>query len=331
MKMIVFLTAISEKEKHKYVRETIKIASKNGQKLKYISLGALLMKQLEADLGATFVKKNVLNIEEEFRALAMKNIIKGLKEEMKKHKNLIISGHATFLWKKNFSNAFNWKYLKDIKPDMFVTLIDNSESIQRKMKASEQWKDQKMSIEQILAWQNIEVTVTHGWSQLLNSPHYIVPKRESKDLLYKLMFRPEAELVYASFPMSNIKSKADADRIDSFIKKLEKYFAVLNPRSIELSKKFGDAQAAQTYQRDLRWFTGKAKKIIVYFLPQLVFSAGVLTEINHAFETTKEVWMISPKRFYGPFERHMINKIFFSEKEFFSFLKKRGYKELKIK
>ena len=289
------------------------------------------MKQLEADLGATFIRKNVLNIDEEFRALAMKNIIHSLKGEMKKHKHLIVSGHATFFWKKNFSNAFNWKYLKAIKPDMFVTLIDNSEAVQKRMGVSEQWKEQKMSADQILAWQNVEVNVTAGWAQLLNKPHYIIPRRESKNLLFKLMFRPEAELIYASFPMSHIKSRADELRIDSFIKKLEKYFAVLNPRCIEVSKKFSDAQAAQTYQRDLRWFTGKAKKVIVYFLPSLVFSAGVLTEINHAFETTKEVWMISPKKFYGPFERHMIDNIFFSEKAFFDFLRKKGYKKLKIK
>jgi hypothetical protein len=106
---------------------------------------------------------------------------------------------------------------------------------------------------------------------------------------------------------------------------------VLNPRSVELAAKFSDTEAAQTYQRDLRWFTGKAEKIIVYFLPSLVFSAGVLTEINHAFQTTKEVWMISPKREYGPFEKHLINKMFFSEEEFFKFMKEKGYKDLNIK
>lgn len=329
--MIVFLTTISETDKEGYIKDTVKIARKNGHDVKYISLGAMLMNHLKSDLGSTFVMKNVLNIDEEFRALAMKHLIHSLKEEMKKHKHLIISGHATFLWKKNFTNAFNWKYLKDIKPDMFITLIDNSEAIQKRMKVSEQWNEQNMQLHQILAWQNVEVNITAGWSQLLNKPHYIIPRRESKYLLFKLMFKPEADLVYASFPMSNIKSKADEKRIDEFIRKMQKYFAVINPRSIELSKKFNAAQAAQTYQRDLRWFTGKAKKIIVYFLPTLVFSAGVLTEISHAFETTKEVWMISPKRFYGPFERHMINKMFFSEKEFFDFLKKKKYKEIKIK
>jgi adenylate kinase len=329
--MIVFLTTISETDKKGYIDETLRIAKKNGCKVKYISLGALLMKELKEDLGASFIAKNVLNIDEEFRALAMKNLIHNLKGEMKKHKNLIISGHATFLWKRNFTNAFNWRYLKDINPDMFVTLIDNTDNIKNRMSVSEQWKEHNMTGDQILAWQNVEVNVTNGWSQLLNKPHYIIPRMEAQDVLFKLMFRPEAELVYASFPMSHIKKDEVRKKIDDFVNNLSKYFTVLNPRSIELSEHFGEAEAAQTCLRDLRWFTGKANKIIVYFLPELVFSAGVLSEINHAFETTKEVWMIMPKKLYGPFEKHMISQIFNTEEEFFGFVKSKGYKELKIK
>ncbi|MBN2052989.1 AAA family ATPase [Candidatus Woesearchaeota archaeon] len=329
--MIVFLTTISETDKKTYIEETVRIAKKNGHSIKYISLGAMLMEELKSDLDATFVPKNVLNIDEEFRALAMKNLIQKLKGEVKKHKNLIISGHATFFWKKNFTNAFNWKYLRDIKPDMFITLIDNTDNIKNRMNVSEQWKEQKMTPEQILAWQNVEVNTTAGWAQLFNKPHYIIPRNESRDLLYKLMLKPETELIYVSFPMTNIKDPVTRKKIDTFIRNLEKYFAVLNPRSIELGQEFGEAEAAQTFLRDLKWFTGKANKIIVYFLPQLVFSAGVLTEINHAFETTKEVWMILPKRFYGPFEKHLISEMFYSEEEFFKFIKKKGYKELKIK
>jgi adenylate kinase len=329
--MIVFLTTISETDKQGYIEETLRIAKKNGKDLKYISLGALLMKELEDDLGAAFVAKNVLNIDQEFRALGMKNLIQKIKGQVKEHKNVIISGHATFLWKKNFTNAFNWKYLKDINPDVFVTLIDNTERIKKRMSVSEQWKEQEMTSEQILAWQNVEVNVTDGWAQLLDKPHFIIPRSEARDVLYKLMFIPKAEVVYASFPMSNVKKEEVRESIDKFVSRLNKYFVVLNPRSIELGEDFGDAEAAQTFLRDLRWFTGKANKIIVYFLPELVFSAGVLTEINHAFETTKEVWMIMPKRFYGPFEKHMISEMFNTEEEFFKFIKKKGYKELKIK
>ena len=329
--MIVFLTSISETDKKGYIEETLRIAKKNGCNVKYISLGEMLMKELKDDLGATFIPKNVLNIDQEFRALTMKNLIHKLKGEMKKHKNLIISGHAIFLWKRNFTNAFNWRYLKDINPDMFVTLIDNTDKIKKRMNVSEQWKEQAMTGEQILAWQNIEVNITNGWAQLLNKPHYIIPRNESRDVLFKLMFRPEAELVYASFPMSHIKKDEVRKKIDDFVTNLSKYFTVLNPRSIEVSEHFDEAEGAQTFLRDLRWFTGRANKIIVYFLPELVFSAGVLTEINHAFETTKEVWTIMPKHFYGPFEKHMVSQMFNTEEEFFGYIKKKGYKEIKVK
>jgi len=328
--MKIFLTGIAKCDKKGFVQETIELAKKNGQKVKYISMGDLLNKRLESDLGATFIRENVLNIDEEFLALSIKGIINELKEEAKKHDHLIIGGHALFYWKKNFTNAFNWECLKDINPDMFITLIDNSERLQKNMQKSKQWSSQDMTVEEILSWQGVEVNTTMGWSQLLKKPHFILPRSESKGLLYKLMFT-KAELVYASFPMSFLKSEADRKRIDDFIIRLNNYFAVLNPRSIELAPAFRQAEAAQTYQRDLRWFTGKAKKIIVMFLPDLVFSAGVLTEINHAFQTSKEVYMISPKKNYGPFEKHLVSKMFHEEDEFFKHIESKGYKDLGIK
>jgi adenylate kinase len=328
--MKIFLTAISECDKKGFIQETIDIAKKNGQDIKYISIGDMLMKHLHSDLGATFVPDNVLNVDEEFRALAIKHIIKEIKKEIKGHKNVIIAGHATFYWKKNFTNAFNWEYLSDINPDMFITLIDNTDALKSNLDRSKQFQEQEYSTNEILAWQNVEVNNTIGWAQILKKPHYILPRRESKGLLYKLMFKPEVELVYASFPMSNIKSDDDRKKIDDFVRKLDDYFAVITPRAIELSKEFNDAEAAQTVLRDLRWFTGKAKKVIVYYLPSLVFSAGVLTEINHAFQTTKEVLMVSPKAYYGPFEKHLITKMFNTEEELFSYIEKKGYKKLDI-
>jgi len=329
--MKVFLTAISECDKRGFIEEAIGLAKKNGENVKVISMGDLLMKQLKSDLGAKFIPENVLNIDEEFRALAIKNIIKELKKETKKHKHIIISGHATFYWKKNFSNAFNWEYLKDLNPDMFITLIDNAPMLKKNLDSSKQFGEQELSIDEILAWQNVEVNTTIGWSQVLSKPHFILPRREAKGLLYKLMFKPEAELIYASFPMSNIKTDADKQKIDDFVARMGEYFAVITPRSIELSREFNQAEAAQTVLRDLRWFTGKASKIVVYYLPNLVFSAGVMTEINHAFDTSKEVLMISPKAYHGPFEKHIISKMFNSEEEFFRYIEKKGYKKLGIK
>ena len=328
--MKIFLTGIAKSDKKGFVQETIDLARKNGQKVKYISMGALLNKRLESDLGATFIPENVLNIDEEFLALAIKGIINELKDEEKKNDHLIIGGHAVFYWKKNFINAFNWECLKDLNPDMFVTLIENSERIRKSMAKSRQWGSQEMTIEEILSWQGVEVNTTSGWSQLLKKQHFVLPRAESKGLLYKLMFT-NAELVYASFPMSFLKSEADRKKIDDFIIRLKEYFAVLNPRSIELSPAFHQAEAAQTFRRDLRWFTGKAKKIIVFFLPDLIFSAGVLTEVNRAFQTSKEVYMISPRKQYGPFESHLVSKMFHSEDEFFDFIEKKGYKRLPIK
>lgn len=333
--MKTFLTSISECDKRRFVEDTIRIAEKNNQSIKYISIGDLLMNELKSDLGTTFVPENVLNLNEEFRALAIKNIIKELKVESEKYENLIISGHATFYWKNNFSNAFNWKYLTDLNPDLYITLIDNAEHIVKNMAGSQQFKGQKMNIDDISTWQNVEVNTVAGWAQLFDKNHYILPRRESDGLLYKTIMRPDIELVYASFPMSNIKTEQDKQSIDNFVDRLNEYFAVITPRSIELSKEFTPKEGAQTVLRDKYWFTGKAKKVIVYYMPhkhELVFSAGVQTEIIKGFETTKEILALYPERYYGPFEKYHVEdeKMFHSEDDFFKYLDDQGYKKHNI-
>ena len=111
---------------------------------------------------------------------------------------------------------------------------------------------------------------------------------------------------------------------------------VLFVKDIELSKTFTPKEGAQTVLRDEYWFTGKAKKVIVYYMPhkqELVFSAGVQTEIIQGFETTKDVLALYPEREYGPFEKYYIedDEMFHSEDDFFKYLDDQGYKKHNIK
>ena len=331
--MKVFLTSISECDKKGFIEETIKVAEKNNQTIKYFSMGDMLMERIKSNRDRTFNPENILNLDEGERSATISSIINELKSEIDKHDNVIISGHATFYWNKNFTNAFNWDYLNDLNPDMFITLIENTEMIYQNMSKSKQFAPQQMTHDEILAWQNVEVNNVAGWSQFLKKDQYILPRRESQGLLYKIMMKPEMELVYASFPMSNIKTDEDKKCIDDFVNRLNEYFAVITPRSIELSKEFSEKEGAQTVLRDIKWFTGKSKKTIVYYMPhkpELVFSAGVMTEIVEGFNKTSDILGVFPDRYYGPFEHYYIKNMFHSEDDLFKYIESQGYKKTKI-
>ncbi len=327
--MKVFLTAISECDKKGFIEDTVKIVEKNGHDIKYFSMGDMLMNELKSQRNVRFNSNNVLNMDEGERAKTIESIINKIKLEMPKHENVIISGHATFYWNNNFTNAFDANYLRELNPDMYITLIDNTEMIYQNILASKQFSSQKMTRDDVLTWQNVEVNTTTLLSQAFDKEHYILPRRESSGLLYKIMMRPEIELVYASFPMSHLKTEEDKMIIDNFVKRLNEYFAVITPRSIELSKEFTPKEGAQTVLRDENWFTGKASKIIVYYMPtkDLVYSAGVAAEISKAFRTTKDILAIFPQKNYGPFEKYYMKDMFYSEDEFFKHLDNNGYKK----
>jgi adenylate kinase len=341
--MNIFLTAVSECDKKGFVEDTVRIAKLNGKEVNYISMGDMLMDKLKSNRNITYNTNKILNMPPEHRATHIEGIIKELKSEIDKHEHNIITGHAVFYWKNVFTNAFNCNCLKDLNPDMYITLIDNAEKINQNMESSPQFHSQQYSTEKILAWQNVEVITTQTWAQYAQKDHFILPRHNSNGLLYKLMFHPEIELVYASFPMSHIKSQKTVERIDNFVKKLDERFATITPRSIELSKKFVKEDGSQTVLRDTSWWTSKVKKVIAYYatdedeiLPpeevKLPFSAGVWTEIKEGHDTTKDIYGIFPRKdHYGPFEEHYLENLFFNEEAFFKQLDKEGYKKHNIK
>jgi hypothetical protein len=331
--MKTLLTAISECDKKGFIEDAIRVAGLNGESIKHFSMGDMLIERLKSSPDMKFNPDNVLNMREEERAAYIRAIIMQIDAESEKYAHTIISGHASFLWKDNYTNAFDWDLLNVLNPDMYITLIDNTKRIKQKLDSSTQFSPQNMTEDDILKWQNHEVNIVKGWSQIQHKEHYILPRHESEGLLYKLMFHPEIEPVYASFPMTHI-TEEDAKIIDNFVKRLNEYFAIITPRSIELDKNYSADEGAQTILRDLKWFTKKVNKVIVNYLPhrpELPFSAGVWSEVLEGFYTTKDVIGLFPKKEnYGPFEKYFI-KMVNSEEEFFSYIESQGYKKHNIK
>jgi len=143
-------------------------------------------------------------------------------------------------------------------------------------------------------------------------------------------------------PMTHLHNKKDIERVDAFVKKLDTYFTVFDPRTIETGgvklKGFGMAMKIKsrrkedlaihyhTVARDLYWLVHQSKKVVAFF-PTVVSSPGVINELREAFETNKDVWLIYPSKVGSPFITYFCNKLFINEQEFFAFLDK----ELKLK
>lgn len=332
--MLAIVTSISGSGRKEYLKEFKIFCKRRHKKVKIYYVGKMLFEQAER-AGIKITKENVLNanpnVLHALRSAVFEVILSNLKNDQKENDLVLISFHSFFYWKKIFSRAFDKLSLGRINPDIFLSFINDSGSIKEKLDKRDQWKSEDLTIKEILLWQNVEVEVTASWADFADKPFYAIPTKQSTSTLYKLLFCPELEPVYVSMPMTHLKKKEDWNKIEKFVKKLDNYFTVFDPRTVEVGPapidKRGDMTIFhQTVSRDLYWLIRQSRKIIAYF-PCLASSPGVINELREAYETSKDVWLIYPAEKGSPFITYFCNKLFKSDKEFFTHLEK----QLKLK
>lgn len=337
--MLIIATAISGSGRKQYLQEFGEYAKRHKKNVKIYYVGDMLFEQAKK-IGVPITTENVLNtnpfVMSSLRSAVFENILITLPQDLKKYDAVILSLHSFFYWRKIFTRAYDRFYLGHFNADIFCAFIDDSRAIKPRLDAKDQWKQEKLTIQEILLWQNVEVEVTSSWADMYSRPFYAIPVKEPVATFYKTIFCPERDLVYVSMPITHLRSKLARKRVDKFIKELNKYFTVFDPRVVEQSAGPGvvnlKAREDRTFfnqivNRDFYWFVKQCKKVIVFF-PKIVSSPGVISELREAHETNKTVWVIFPGRAGSPFLTYFSDKIFSTEKEFFRFIKKK-YKPFK--
>lgn len=337
-------TGISGSGRKKYLKDFEEYAKLHKKKVKIFYVGDMLFEQAQK-IGVPITPENVLNtnpsVLNSLRSAVFENILMTLPHDLKKYDVVILSVHSFFYWKKIFTRAYDRFYLSHFKTDVFATFIDDAQAIKIRLNAKEQWKPEKLTIQELLLWQNVEVEVTSSWADMHLKPFFVIPAKQPISTLYKIIFCPEREPIYVCMPMSHFQDKKGQQKIDKFVGELNKYFTVFDPRTIERSLEPGVANFKvvnlkaknnpiifnQVVNRDLYWLVRQSKKIIAFF-PKIVSSPGVINELREAHETNKSVWIIFPGKAGSPFLTYFSDRVFSTEKEFFRFLKKK-YKPFK--
>jgi len=339
--MNIFCTGISGIDKKGFWNNVKEYAEKKNKEVNTYSIGDLIFETANK-VNFNLNQKNVLNTNEETLAVLRSNAFNFILSDYHTYENNIIQTHVTFFWDRVFKKAFDAKYLSTLDVDLFITLIDNEVTLEETLSKTDQWSGiNKLSKEDILFWQNIEVLTTEyiaeikagmmaeSGAEVNEKKHYVFPKSQPVEDIYKLMFVPGTEIVYASYPMTNM-DKAGRKKIDAFVEELRKYFIVLDPKSIELSKNYCVESGAQTVERDTEWYINKISKVFVYF-PDNVDSPGVNTEMAEAKHKNKDIYTIFPSDRVSPFILHNSNyNVFKTKEEVFGRLKEKGYMPLEF-
>lgn len=324
--MIIFVSGIHGSGGKEYLKEFGNYCNEKKKKVKIYEVGKMIFDQAR-EMGISLSAENVLNTSPNTLKALRSAVFERILGEMHPDDVTIIDCHATFFWNRVYTKAFDWEYITRMNPDMFITIIDDSADIKKRLNQAVQWRDQNLSTKEILLWQNVEVNDTQGLAEQGRKKFYTLPARQGSDTLYRLIFHPEMKPIYASYPMTKLTDPNSRKAVEDFVKKMNEYFVVFDPGAIEISeptKEERDVVFNHTTHRDLFWLISQSEKVIA-FMPEIVFTSGVDSELKEAHETNKDVWMVFPQENYGPFTYYYNQKVFTSVDDLEDFIQERGY------
>ena len=180
---------------------------------------------------------NYLDISENILLNAKNRTIEKLISESEGKENIILGMHTVYYRRSSLFSVLDWKKLKEFKPDMFVTLIDDVHSIKSRIENNANAGPVKyISLKEILWWRDVEFLLTKEIARNISSkniPHYLVAMSQAPTVIFQLMLEPYKRKVYASYPITTAKEDPTLQsETKDFVSRLKKHFIVFDPIAI---------------------------------------------------------------------------------------------------
>src|SRR5262245_54666642 len=141
-----------------------------------------------------------------------------------KHEHVIVNTHATFRWRHGLFSAFDFDQVKAFDADVYITLLDNAESVHQRMMRDH---DIDHTLKDIMVWREEELLATEILANILRGyGHFFMISRgrniPTTETIYRLIFQQsKMRKVYLSFPMSHVmdlpNTLAEIDRFKATI------------------------------------------------------------------------------------------------------------------
>jgi adenylate kinase len=292
-------------------------------------------------------------------------VFKEILRTAEQHEHVLVNTHATFRWRHGLFAAFDYDQIKAFNADVYLTLLDNAESVHQRLIRDH---DIDHTLKDIMVWREEELLATEMLANILKGyGHFFMVSRGRKTMttrtIYRLIFEGGKKKVYPSFPMSHVMDLPDTlAEIDKFRAICNEHFIAFDPGDVDEfilhtaaqkasaeGKETIDVQAAdgpvtlktseveqisgdimgQIYMRDFKMID--QSDMIVSYVPQLPtgrpgLSSGVERELHHAFEGGKEVYVVwACKGMPSPFITETATKVFRSTNEAMEHFKAKGY------
>lgn len=360
--MRVIITGQVGVDKGPYLEQLEAMARQNGHALKVFHVGRMMY-----DEAPDVPAGRILNLPISRLNTLRRAVFKEILREAEKHEHVVLNTHATFRWRHGLFAAFDFDQIKAFNADLYITLLDNVESVHQRLLRDH---DTDHMLKDIMVWREEELLATEILANITKGYGHFFMISRGRDIpttqtIYRLMFEPQRKKVYLSFPMSHVMDLPDTRaQIERFKASLHQHFACFDPADVDEFLLYTEADKAQQEGRDtieipaaegivtlktsdVLQITGDImgqiyardfkmvdqSEMIISLVPQLpngkpALSSGVERELHHAFEGGKEVYVVwACKAMPSPFITETATRVFASTEEAIAYFRTKGYIE----
>ncbi len=347
-------------DKKPFLQQVVDLARANGREVKLFNVGELMCAE-----APDIVPHRILDLPRQRLTALRRSVFKDILTVAADNADLIVNTHATFRWKHGLFHAYDHHQMRELDADLYITLVDNVDAVHERLEREHEtrhtlkdilvWREEEIVVTEAMA----EAIGGYGNAYVLSrsSP------RINAQSMYRLMFEPQRKRVYPSFPMTHVIDMPNIlGEIERFRDALAEHFIIFDPADLDEKRLLYDAGEAtkrgedhvmlqvngrplrlnvseitriardidaQIYARDFKLID--QSDMIVSYIPALpggrpALSSGVERELQHAFESTKEVYVVwRPDDEPSPFITETATAVFRSLQELFAFFQKQGY------
>jgi len=347
-------------DKKSFIEQVAALARKRGKAVTACHVGDRMYAE-----APDVVPGKILDLPRQRLDLLRRSVFKDILAIAEKSENLIVNTHATFRWKHGLFHAYDHDQMVALDADLYVTLVDNVDAVHERLDREHDidhtlkdilvWREEEIVVTEAMA------AAIRGYGHA-----YILATGVGTDTIesfYRLMFEPHRKRVYPSFPMTHVMDMPDVlAEIDAFRAVLSEHFITFDPGDLDEKRLLFDAGEAtkrgeqsikirvnerdvslkvsditqvagdidgQIYARDFKLID--QSDMIVSYIPELPtgkpgLSSGVERELQHAFEGTKEVYVIwKPATEPSPFITETATGVFPNVDSMLRHFQKEGY------
>lgn len=346
--------------KKSFLEKVAALARANGHEIELFHIGERMYAEAP-DVAAG----RILDLPRQRLTALRRSVFKDVLAAARSGGHMIVNTHATFRWKHGLFHAYDHAQMAALDADLYVTLVDNVDAVHERLTREHEikhslkdilvWREEEIVVTEAMA----EAVAGYGHAFVLSQDNRRIAARS----LYRLMFEPQRKRVYPSFPMTHVlEMPAVLREIEQFRDALADHFITFDPADLDEKQLLylaGEATQrgeesitvtangraitlsamevaqiardidAQIVARDFKLID--QSDMIVSYIPELPggrpgLSSGVERELHHAFENTKEVYVVwRPACEASPFITETATGVFGTMAELFTHFQAKGY------